>query len=353
MRVLFLGSPGRFSARALWGCLDAGHEVCEFWYSPKSAKSSWRSDRWLGRWNPGWSVSAALAQHCISRRPVGVLRKNVELWQRVRQLNVELIVSAEFMYVVPAEMLRLVPGRAVNLHPTMLPEYRGPCPLVWMLYHQAVNRCGGVTLHLMTPELDDGPIVAQVRTPWNALGFRHWEADLGRAAHTLLVDRLPEYLAGRITPRTQPTESASYFRGIKSGQLQIDRSLTATRIEHLLETIGSFLALRVQIEDRSFKLAGFDRVVAAAPTGRPPRVGPLRIELDVDDARVALRRWIPGLSKLRRLRTFRTFASMPPRVCPAGIAASVRGHQPPEKSLQAASFAKVPMDGLPMLIEEV
>lgn len=310
MRVLFLGTPGRFSARTLWGCLEAGHEVCEFWYAAKSSRRLWKSDRLLGRWNPDWSVAAALAKGRISTRPVGVLRKDPQLWQRARELNADLLVSAEFSYVVPPEMLQLFPERAINLHPTLLPEFRGPCPIVWMLYQQAVERCGGVTLHLMNPELDDGPIIAQIRTPWNSKGFRHWEADLGQAAHSLMIKHLPEFLRGRISPTLQPSGSGSYYRGLKSEQLVIDSSLPAKRVHHLLETIGSFLSLRVQLGSRLLKVARFDRVIASAPTGCPPRVGPLRIELDVLDARVSLRRWIPGMSKLRRLRTFRTFAKM-------------------------------------------
>jgi methionyl-tRNA formyltransferase len=232
------------------------------------------------------------------------------LWQQVRDLNVDLLVSSEFSYVVPPEILQQFPERAVNLHPTMLPEFRGPCPIVWMLYQQAVERCGGVTLHLMNPGLDDGPIIAQIRIPWNSNGFRHWEADLGNAAHALIVNHLPEFLRGQVAPKPQAEGSGTYYRGLKPEQLVIDSSLTAGRVHHLLETIGSFVPLRVQIGSRLHKVARFGQLVASAPTGCPPQIGPLRIELDVVDARISLRRWIPGMSKLRRLRTFHTFAKM-------------------------------------------
>jgi len=308
MRVLFLGSPGRFTARALWGCLDAGDEICEFWYGHRIRKNAWRGDRQLGWFNPGWSVSAALKQHQISTRPVPPLRTAVDLWRRAERLGADVMVSAAFPYTVPAELLQLFPDRAVNLHPALLPAYRGPYPLFGMMFRNEVDRCGGVTLHQMVPELDAGPIIAQEPTPWNSRGFRHWEADLGRATYRLANVALPRYLQGAIQPRAQQADSDVYFRNVDSELLQINRDRTAERAKYLLDSIGSYTPLRAHVGERSWRVSGFLEILADHPLGTPPRISSWRIEMDVSDARIALRRWIPFTSKLRRWNTFRLFA---------------------------------------------
>lgn len=312
MRVLFLGSPGRFSARALWGCLDAGYEICEFWYGHRTRRRAWRGDRQLGWFNPGWSVSAAIRRHHIPRLPVPPLRTATDLWLRATDLGAELIVSAAFPYVAPVELLKLVPGRAVNLHPTILPDYRGPQPLLGMLYRDEADRCGGVTLHQMVPELDAGPIIAQQRVPWNALGFRHWEADLGRATYSLVRNSLPAYLQGNIRSQPQVALGDVYFRSLDPASVVINHQRTANRAKHLLNSIGSYLALKADAAGRLWKVSKFLDIVADRPLGRPPRIGPLRIEMDLADARVTLQRWLPGTSKIRRLKTFCLFSHLNP-----------------------------------------
>lgn len=308
MRVLFLGTPGRFTARALWGCLDAGHEICEFWCGHRITHRDWRDDRHLGWFNPDWSVSAALHRHQIPVRRVPPLRKAPSWWQHAMELNADLVVSAAFPYVVPDAMLQRFPGRALNLHPALLPNYRGPHPILGMLHHEDVARCGGVTLHEMVEDLDAGPIVAQHAVPWNPLGFRHWEADLCQATYCLATEQLSLFLQGAIPPRPQQPQGEVYFRTMNPELLQINHRRTAQRARHLLDSIGSYLALRAHAEDRSWKVSKFLDVISDQPTGRPPRVGPLRIEMDVADARVALQRWLPGTSKIRRWQTFRLFA---------------------------------------------
>jgi methionyl-tRNA formyltransferase len=312
MRVLFLGSPGRFSARALRGCLDAGYEVCEFWYGRRTRDRAWRADRRLGWFNPGWSVAAALQRSRIPAVPVPPLRTAPQLGRRAVELEADLLVSAEFPYVVPATMLDQFPGRAVNLHPALLPDYRGPNPVLGMLHHEQVDRCGGVTLHQMAPELDAGPIIDRRHAPWNPRGFRHWEADLGRAAYELTRESLPLYARGGIQPCPQQPVADVYFRGLDAEALRIDGRRTAQRAKYLLDSIGSYLALQAHAAGRSWKVARFLDIVADRPLGSPARIGPTRIELDVADARIAVQRWLPGTSKIRQWQTFRLFAGLAP-----------------------------------------
>src|SRR6059058_635081 len=96
----------------------------------------------------------------------------------VREKQVELVVLARYMQILSDDLCSQLQGRAINIHHSMLPSFKGARP-----YHQAHAR--GVklvcaTAHYVTPDLDEGPIIEQ---------------DVIRVNHTLSPDRLAE--AGR------------------------------------------------------------------------------------------------------------------------------------------------------------
>jgi len=78
----------------------------------------------------------------------------------VRRLNPELLISAGFRNIVPAEVLEVPELGAVNFHKAYLPYNRGANPNVWSIVE---NPPAGVTLHYMTPEMDGGPIIDRQR----------------------------------------------------------------------------------------------------------------------------------------------------------------------------------------------
>ena len=101
----------------------------------------------------------------------------------------DVMVVACFSRRIPRSVRALARRAAVNLHPSSLPEFRGPAPLFWQL--RAGLRSVGVSLHLVTDELDSGPLIAQcmVALPTGA-GGRELDTLLADAGSALLVDAL-------------------------------------------------------------------------------------------------------------------------------------------------------------------
>ena len=81
----------------------------------------------------------------------------------LRGFDVELIALAGFMRVLSAEFLRNWDGRVLNIHPSLLPAYKGLHTHERALADGA--RVHGCTVHLVTPELDAGPIILQAEVP--------------------------------------------------------------------------------------------------------------------------------------------------------------------------------------------
>ncbi len=82
-----------------------------------------------------------------------------KLLELVAELPVDLVVLARYMQILSPELCKQLEGRAINIHHSMLPSFKGARP-----YHQAHDRgvkLVGATAHYVTSDLDEGPIIAQ------------------------------------------------------------------------------------------------------------------------------------------------------------------------------------------------
>src|SRR4051812_15941473 len=81
----------------------------------------------------------------------------------LRELELDLIFVTGFPWRLPTELLALPRLGAINTHPTVLPRYRGPNPLFWMMMNGETE--AGMTIHRMDGDFDTGPILAQATMP--------------------------------------------------------------------------------------------------------------------------------------------------------------------------------------------
>ncbi|MBL7204958.1 MAG: bifunctional UDP-4-keto-pentose/UDP-xylose synthase [Desulfobacteraceae bacterium] len=147
---------------------------------------------------------------------------NHPLWvERIRKMEPDIIFSFYYRNMVGKEILDLPPAGCLNLHGSLLPRYRGRCPVNWVLIHGEKET--GVTLHYMTPRPDDGDIVEQKRVTIDdndtALSLHK---KLTTAAGDLLDDLLPKIRENRAQRIPQEQSSASYFGGRRSDDGEID-----------------------------------------------------------------------------------------------------------------------------------
>lgn len=91
-----------------------------------------------------------------------------ELLSQLREWDTNLIVLAGYMLKIPADVIETYRGRIVNIHPSLLPKYGGK-GFYGMKVHKAVidnnETESGCTVHLVTEEYDDGPILGQRKVP--------------------------------------------------------------------------------------------------------------------------------------------------------------------------------------------
>lgn len=300
LTALFLGSPSIAPAAIVARWLANGHRIAAFW-NDAARDDLWRLDRRLARVAPHWSVGRHLKAAGVPI--VGVPR--LSTWsdgaRLAADMNADVLISAYFHHIVPPEILGLFPDRAFNIHPSLLPRYRGPTPLQAMILDRATDATG-VTLHLLEPTIDTGAIVAQapVSFPEKPPVMRY-AIDVAHAA-ARLVDEIPPFLQGRIKAGPQDESAASYVRVRPADAFIVSSELRADEIAWRCGMMPYFRAPAIlPLPGRD--AIGFDRVLGP-PTGEPPRARWLTADFDAADHRVRVRLRKGGWRRLERWRMY-------------------------------------------------
>jgi methionyl-tRNA formyltransferase len=165
----------------------------------------------------------------------------------MRALQPDLLFSCYYRHMLKQPLLDLPRLGALNLHGSLLPRYRGRCPVNWVLVNGESET--GVTLHYMEAKADRGDIVAQTAIPImpedTAVTLF---ARMTAAAGKLFRDTYPLLRRGQAPRQPQDHSQASYFGGRQPAEGRIDWHRPATAIYNLMRAVthpypGAFTVL--------------------------------------------------------------------------------------------------------------
>jgi len=177
-----------------------------------------------------WAIQAAIPLYC----PLNV---NQPEWVgRIAAYRPEVIFSFYYRHMLKDEILAVPECGAYNLHGSLLPAYRGRCPVNWVLVQG--ERQTGVTLHHMVTKADAGDIVGQkvvpiAKTDTAVILYKK----LCDAAGDLLDELLPQIKSGTAPRRPQDIEKGSYFGGRRPEDGRIDWRWPAERIYDMIRAV--------------------------------------------------------------------------------------------------------------------
>ncbi len=191
---------------------------------------------------------------------------------RIRALQPDFLFSFYYRHMLKAPLLSIARSGALNMHGSLLPQYRGRVPVNWAVING--ERETGATLHYMTAKPDAGDIVDQQAV---AILPDDTAADVfykvTAAAAGVLDRRLPALIAGNAPRKAQDLTQGGYYGARKPEDGRIDWRLPAARIHNLVRGVappypGAFtliagktlLILRTQLE------------VATALRAQPPQI---------------------------------------------------------------------------------
>lgn len=199
-RILFMGTPA-FAVPALEGLVKSGYPVIGVVTQP---------DRPQGRGRTTAPPPVKLAAEGLGLtvlQPEKV--RTPEFIETFRRLAPDLVVVAAFGQILPEEIIRGQRRGCINIHPSLLPKYRGAAPINWALIRGEEKT--GVTIMQMDEGIDSGDILLQEETPiGEEESFGELHDRLAKMGAELLLIALAMIETGTLLPRRQDHLLASF-----------------------------------------------------------------------------------------------------------------------------------------------
>ncbi len=176
----------------------------------------------------GTSIDSEFALKALEARGLepALAVRGKELPDELYNTEWDFILVCSYGKILPKKLLDLPRRGCINIHPSLLPKFRGPSPYVSAML--ADERVTGVSVMLLEEKMDAGPILAQARIDIDEADWPPKGLVLSQMLFTegvnLLADILPDWLAGRLEPAAQDESEATYTRKFTDADALLDLS---------------------------------------------------------------------------------------------------------------------------------
>lgn len=227
--IVFFGTD-EFSAVSLRELLAKGFSVAAVVTKPDSRK---------GR---GRELSKPIVKEIAEKHNIPVLQPtNVrEIADDIKALNNPIGVLVSYGKIIPQDIIDLFEPGIINVHPSLLPLYRGPSPVESAILNGDTET--GVTIMKLSAAMDAGPIYTQITVPLlDTETAPELEVQLAELGAQQLSDTLPAIISGALTPVAQNDTIATYCKLLTKSESILDTTaLTAEQAERHVRAYLAF-----------------------------------------------------------------------------------------------------------------
>lgn len=245
-RIVYLGTP-EFALPALKALAETDHDIQLVVTQP---------DRPSGRGRK------------LTPPPVKVLAEQLglKIWQpacvndsdvceKLREMKPDLIVVVAFGGLLCCDILELGKFPPINIHPSLLPAYRGPAPINWAVLNGDMET--GVSTMMLDEGMDTGPVLMVKKTPIGpdeTAGELHDR--LAQMGADLLVETINGLLTGKVVPSPQPQIGLSIARMLKKQDGLIDWTRPAEKLAFQIRGLDPWPGAYSTFKGKNVKLFG-------------------------------------------------------------------------------------------------
>ncbi len=159
------------------------------------------------------------------------------LKSQISNLKPDLIVVAAYGQIIPKEILVIPKYGCLNVHPSLLPKYRGPSPIQYAILNG--DKETGVTIIKMTEKVDHGEVVSSIKYLVSSKEtYETLSKKLAELGVELLIKTIPNWISGKIKPKLQDESKATYTKIIKKEDGKIDWKKSADELERQIRAFS-------------------------------------------------------------------------------------------------------------------
>jgi len=262
LRVVFWGTP-EFAVESLKALLNSKHQVVAVVTQPDKPKGR-------GKKLAPPPVKVVAQEHGIPVLQPEKVKSNKELYEELKRLEPDIFVVVAYGKILPKEIIELPKYKTVNVHASLLPEYRGAAPI-----HRAImegKEKTGVCIMEITEQLDAGDIYSCIEIPiLEEDDITTVHNKLAKAGADLLVDVLNKIEKGEITKTPQEDSKATYAKPIKKEEGRIDWNRSAREIFNQIRALKVWPKAFANFRDKQVKILEAE-VLDETATGNPGEV---------------------------------------------------------------------------------
>ncbi len=244
-RMVFMGTPD-FARDSLKALYEANHEIVGVVTNP---------DRPKGR---GMKMVASLVKEYALEKNLPVyqpekVRNNEEFVQTIKELKPEIICVVAYGKILPKEILDIPQYGCINLHGSLLPQYRGAAPIQWAILNG--DKVTGVTTIYMNEEMDAGDIILkeEVEIKEEETTGELWDR-LAKVGASVLVKTVEQIEKG-IAPREKQDINYTIAPMLTKEMAKIDwETMTTEKIYHLVRGLNPIMGAYTFYEGKKIKL---------------------------------------------------------------------------------------------------
>ncbi|MFW5889027.1 MAG: methionyl-tRNA formyltransferase [Bacillota bacterium] len=180
-------------------------------------------------------------------------------YQKILDIEFDFIIVAAYGQIIPEVVLNHGKHRAINVHASLLPKYRGGSPM-----HKAIingDEYSGVTIMYMVKKMDAGPILAQEKVKIDFEdNVKTLEKKLAKKGKSLLLQTMDKLLKNNIQAKVQDEEKVTYAYNIKSSEKELDFNKPAIEVYNQIRGLYPWPIAEIKVNDKKIKVFKADYI---------------------------------------------------------------------------------------------
>lgn len=249
MNIVFMGTPD-FARDSLDAIYNAGHEISLVITVPDKPKGRGMK-----------LISCEVKEYAIEKNmkiyQPEKLRDNKETVDILKEINPDVICVVAYGKIIPKKILEIPKYGCINVHPSLLPKYRGPAPIQWAILNG--DRETGVSTMYLDEGMDSGDIILQtkVNIDKDETSGELWDR-LSKIGADLLVETL-ERIENKTAPRTKQGNEFTIAPMLEKSQAKIDwENKTAEEIKNLVRGLNPIMGAYATLNQKKIKFWKID-----------------------------------------------------------------------------------------------
>jgi methionyl-tRNA formyltransferase len=244
LKIIFAGTP-EFAIPTLQALITSKHSICAVYTKP---------DRPAGR---GLKLTSSAVKDFAIANKIQVLQpetlKDFAIQKIMHDFEADILVDVAYGLFLPKEVLTMFKYGCINVHPSLLPRWRGAAPIQRTLL--AGDAVTGVTIMQVDEGWDTGDILTQIKVDIKqddtSASLSEVLANLGAE---LLLTTLDKIEANEVQPQVQDEKLSCYAKKITKEEANLDWSLTAMQLERVIRAFNPWPVAFTAISDQTIRI---------------------------------------------------------------------------------------------------